>query len=38
VPAFTCRFAVKTSTKWQKLAIQGGNNQKNAASIKKASV
>jgi hypothetical protein len=28
VPAFTCRFEEKSSTKWQKLAIQGGNNQK----------
>jgi hypothetical protein len=38
VPAFTCRFQAKTSMKWQKIAIQGGNNQKKAASIKKASV
>ena len=35
VPAFTCRFAVKTSTKWQKLAIQGGNNQKTQQALKK---
>jgi len=28
VPAFTCRFEEKSSMKWQKLAIQGGNNQK----------
>jgi hypothetical protein len=28
VPAFTCRFAGKTSLKWQKLATHGGNHKK----------
>jgi hypothetical protein len=35
VPAFTCRFVSKTVMKWQKLAIQGGNNQKTHQPLKK---
>ena len=35
VPAFTCRFLSKIAMKWQKLAIQGGNNQKTQQALKK---